>query len=107
VFGGAGVGGAGGGVGGDLGDHGMRVLAGLLLAFPGLLTGLVGGLLLAPPVRNSARPVVGSWLGRLVPLQFVDLGRAFRHRGEVLDVDARRKDSEGTTYKTAAPPELR
>jgi UPF0716 protein FxsA len=95
-----------GGVGEELGDRGMRVLAGLLLAFPGFLTGVLGGFLLLPPVRAAARPVVGSRLGRLVPPEVADLGRAFRRR-DVLDVDAVRKDQEGTNPKTAAPPELR
>ena len=90
----------------DLGDRGMRVLAGLLLAFPGLVTGVLGGLLLLSPVRAAVRPVVGSRLWRLVPPEVADLGRAFRRR-DVLDVDAVRKDPKSTSSKTAAPPELR
>ena len=90
----------------DLGDRGMRLLAGVLLVFPGFLTGAVGGLLLLSPVRAAARPVVGSRLGRLLPPDVAGLGRAFRRR-DVLDVVAVPKDPEGTTKKPAPPPELR
>lgn len=41
--------------GSDLADTGMLFLAGLLLLFPGFVTGALGLLLVVPPVRTVAR----------------------------------------------------
>ncbi len=94
----------------ELGDGGLKLLGGALLVFPGLLTGLVGLLLLLPPVRAVVRPLAGARLSRLVPMEFstsfVGVNRAFRRR-DVVDVDAVQKDPKGSPPKPTAPPELR
>ncbi len=93
----------------DIGDRGLLVVAGLLLAFPGLLTGLLGSLLLLRPVRSAARGVIGARLGRLIPAELsasvADMNRVFRRR-DVLDVDGVIKDPNGSSRKPSAPPEL-
>ncbi len=68
-------------------DSAMMSFAGLLLIVPGLVTGLVGLLLLLPPVRALARPVV---LHRIQPwirpnLRFGRGPMGFRR--DVVDVD--------------------
>ncbi|MGB5757142.1 MAG: FxsA family protein [Acidimicrobiales bacterium] len=99
-----------GGEPGQLGDGGLKLLGGALLVFPGLATGLVGLLLLLPPVRAVVRPLVGARLSRLVPIEFSasmsEVNRAFRRR-DVVDVNAVKKDPEGSPPKPTAPPELR
>lgn len=94
---------------GQLGDRGLRVAAGLLLVFPGLVTGALGALLLVPPVRSAVKQVVGRRLNRLIPTDvaspFADLDRMFRRR-DVVDVDAIRRDPDGSQTDTTAPPEL-
>jgi UPF0716 protein FxsA len=47
-------------------DGGLLLLAGLLLAFPGFITGALGALLLLSPVRKLVRAVSGAWLMRRV-----------------------------------------
>jgi UPF0716 protein FxsA len=48
-------------------DAGFRLLAGVLLVIPGFLTGLVGLLLLLPPVRALARIAAGNRMIRRYP----------------------------------------
>ncbi len=95
---------------GQLGDDGLKLLGGALLVFPGLATGLIGLLLLLPPVRAAVRPLAGARLSRLVPIEFsasmFEVNRAFRRR-DVVDVNAVKKDPEGSPPKPTAPPELR
>ena len=97
------------GVGRDLGDRGLQVLGGLLLVFPGLVTGALGGLLLVSPVRAAVRPAIGSRLARLFPAElsasFADVNRVFRRR-DVVDVDSVRKDPDGSPSNPSTPPEL-
>jgi UPF0716 protein FxsA len=47
-------------------DGGLLLLAGVLLAFPGFITGALGALLLLSPVRRLVRAVSGAWLIRRV-----------------------------------------
>lgn len=97
-----------------LGDRAMKVAGAALLAFPGLLTGLFGGLLMLPPVRSAIRPVIGSRLSRRVPAEFsaplADFDRLFRRRDvvdvDVVDVTAVKKDPGGSSANPSAPPEL-
>ncbi len=93
----------------EFGDRGLQVLGGVLLVFPGLVTGLFGGLLLLPPVRSALRPIIGARLARVVPAdlsaQMADANRIFRRR-DVVDVDSVRKDPDGSSPYPSAPPEL-
>jgi len=47
-------------------DRGLLLLAGVLLTFPGFITGALGALLLLGPVRRLVRAVSGAWLIRRV-----------------------------------------
>ena len=47
-------------------DGGLLLLAGVLLTFPGFITGALGALLLLGPVRTLVRAVSGAWLIRRV-----------------------------------------
>jgi UPF0716 protein FxsA len=47
-------------------DGGLLLLAGVLLTFPGFVTGALGALLLLRPVRALVRAVSGAWLLRRV-----------------------------------------
>ena len=47
-------------------DGGLLLLAGVLLTFPGFITGALGALLLLGPVRRLVRAVSGAWLIRRV-----------------------------------------
>jgi UPF0716 protein FxsA len=62
-------------------DRALKVVAALLLVFPGLLTGVVGLLLLVPPVRAAVAAVLGRRLRR----RFDVARRRMTVRGEVLD----------------------
>jgi UPF0716 family protein affecting phage T7 exclusion len=63
------------------GDRALRVVAALLLVFPGLLTDVVGFLLLLPPVRVA----VGATLARRLRHRFDVARRRVTVQGEVLD----------------------
>ncbi|MDO9407557.1 FxsA family protein [Patulibacter sp.] len=52
-------------------DAGLVVVAGVLLLLPGLVSGVLGLLLLAPPVRAVLRPILGGLVVRRVALPFV------------------------------------
>lgn len=94
----------------QLGDRALRVCGAALLAFPGLVTGLFGALLMLQPVRTLVRPLIGSRLARLVPTELsgpiTDLNRAFRRR-DIVDVDLVNRDPDGSPTNPSAPPELR
>ena len=47
-------------------DGVLLLMAGGLLTFPGFITGVMGALLLLPPVRAAMRFVAGAWLARKV-----------------------------------------
>lgn len=55
------------GLGKQTADAGFRFLAGVLLVIPGYLTGVVGLLLLLPPVRSLARAAAGNAMLRRYP----------------------------------------
>jgi UPF0716 family protein affecting phage T7 exclusion len=63
------------------GDRALRVVAALLLVFPGLLTDAVGLLLLLPPVRVA----VGAVLARRLRQRFDVARRRVTVRGEVVE----------------------
>lgn len=92
-----------------LGDAGLRLAGGVLLVFPGLVTGLFGGLLLLQPVRSAVRPLIGARLAGLFPTDRVaplnELDRMFRRR-DVVDVDAIKRNPDGPSSNSTAPPEL-
>lgn len=86
------------------GNHGLLVVAGLLLLVPGFLTGALGLLLLLPPIRALVRRLVAARFAHLVPpiigVPFPADGHP-NHHGNVVDVDV---VTEDTPY--SAPPEL-
>ena len=51
-------------------DRALAALGGLLLVLPGFVTGLVGALLLVPPVRAMLRDPVSRRFAQLVPRAF-------------------------------------
>jgi len=57
----------------ELSDGVLLLLAGILLTVPGFLTGIVGALLLLPPVRSVVRAGSGAWLARRVRTRNVDV----------------------------------
>jgi UPF0716 protein FxsA len=77
---GAGVAGTGT-VGRDAGEAGLKVVAGLLLLFPGLVTDVVGLLLLVPQVRG----LVARRLGHRLRRRFEVAARRVTVRGETVD----------------------
>ncbi len=87
-------------------DRALLILAGLLLIVPGLLTGLLGALLLIPPVRATARGFARSRFAHLVPtgigMPFPAYGAASTHRRgssrtDVVDVDVVSEDKHRPT----------
>jgi UPF0716 protein FxsA len=62
-------------------DRALKVVAALLLVFPGLLTDVAGLLLLVPPVRTAVAAVLGRRLRR----RFDVTRRRMTVRGEVVD----------------------
>jgi UPF0716 protein FxsA len=62
-------------------DRALKVVAALLLVFPGLLTDVAGLLLLVPPVRAAVAIVLGRRLRR----RFEVARRRLTVRGEVVD----------------------
>lgn len=99
-------------------DHGLLVLAGILLVLPGLVTGAVGAALVLPPVRALVRARVRHRIDAVVSrglstngftVSFAD-GAGFFGRRDVVDVDLNPDSSTTDTVKddgpTTAPPEL-
>lgn len=101
-------------------QHGLLVVAGVLLVIPGLLSGAVGVALLLPPVRFLLRSRLRQRLDGLIsqrlvgpdgrPVSFGN-GGSFFGRRDVIDVDLH---ADGTSSEhsanddgpTTAPPEL-
>jgi UPF0716 protein FxsA len=71
----------GGAPGRDVGDAGLRFVAGALLLFPGLLTDAAGLLLLVPPVRAGVAAVLARRLRR----RFEVAARRMTVHGEMVD----------------------
>lgn len=75
-------------------DSALVALGTVLVVLPGLASSVAGGLLLLPPTRAAARPVVTALaarrLGRGVPIVIAGAPAGFRRRdyidGEVVDV---------------------
>ncbi len=94
----------------DAGDQAARVVAGLLLAVPGILTGVGGLLLLVKPIRNLLSPAIGMHVVQYVPTGPIQAITPFgrRGRGNIIDVDV--VDVDGYSSKTeptsSNPPEL-
>jgi UPF0716 protein FxsA len=89
------------GTGSQAADAGFRMLAGVLLLVPGFITGLVGLLLLFPPVRVLARIMAGNAMIRRYPTMqatftrvrlVTDPGDVIQ--GEVIDPQNREGESE-------------
>ncbi len=80
-----------------LADRVLRMAGALLVAFPGLLTGLIGSVLFVGPVRALLAPSLGSRLSSLLPAG-IGNGHGFRRRRDVVDATSSIKDP-------ARPPE--
>jgi len=110
----------------DLGDRALQVAAGLLLVFPGLLTGIFGLALFIKPIRVLLSPIVGKRIVGFIPedLRTGGVGSLFRtafgvpggfggkgsspfggpRRGDFVDANSTTKDSsEGSGSKPARP----
>lgn len=89
-------------------DRALLIGAGVLLMLPGLLTGIIGAVLLLPPIRTLAGGFARRRLVRFVPsglgMPFI-YGRNVQRRGssraDVVDVDVVSDDTP-----QPAPPEL-
>jgi UPF0716 family protein affecting phage T7 exclusion len=57
----------------ELSDGVLLLFAGILLTVPGFLTGIVGALLLLPPVRSIVRAGSGAWFARRVRTRNVNV----------------------------------
>ena len=101
-------------------DAGLVVVAGVLLLLPGLVSGVLGLVLLLPPVRAALRPVLGALVVRRIALPVVVGGRAAgwaagRRPGAPADVEGHAterpgpRDADGpvTGVVLPAPPEHR
>lgn len=108
------------GPGRTVAGHALLVVAGLLLIVPGLLTGLVGTLLVLPPVRSAVRAGARHRIDSLVSrglgapeglrVSFAGGGRPFARR-DIVDIDLHPDDKTrgGTAAEDSpksAPPEL-
>ena len=92
-----------GAVGRDAGTAGLKLGAGLLLLFPGLLTDVAGLLLLVPAVRER----FGRWLGHRIRRRFEIASRRMTVRGETVDgvtVTSWVEDDPGRGPDTTKPP---
>lgn len=112
----------------DLGDRALQLAAGLLLIFPGLLTGALGVALLIKPIRALLGPFAGKRVVGLIPEDLRSGGvsslfrTAFgvpgsfgangsspfdgRRRGDFVDANSTTKDSSEGSGSQAARPEL-
>jgi len=70
-------------------DSALVALGTVLVVLPGLATSVLGALLLLPPTRAAARPVVGAIaarsIGRRAPLIVVGTPGGPRRRGDYID----------------------
>jgi UPF0716 protein FxsA len=80
---------------GPLLDGVMVLLGGLLLVVPGFITGVVGLLLLLPPVRTLLRPVLLAWMTR----RALRAARSGRMRGVFVDTGV---GADGRMYRRTA-----
>jgi UPF0716 protein FxsA len=90
-------------VGRDAGEAGLRLVAGLLLLFPGLVTDVAGLLLLVPQVRG----VVGRRLGHRLRRRFEVAARRITVRGETVEgvtVTSWVEDDHPEHAETTKPP---
>jgi len=78
----------------------LVLLAGLLLAFPGLISDLCGILLLVPQVRAALRPAFTGWLSRRVSLRVRNFSTRPPGQGEVIDAEFRRADAPALEDRT-------
>lgn len=76
-------------------DGVLLLIAGGLLTFPGFITGVLGLLLLLPPVRSVVRVVSAKWLARKVGRSSITVMTsfggprdAFDHRGPVMTAES-------------------
>jgi UPF0716 protein FxsA len=76
----------------ELTDGVLLLVAGVFLTVPGFLTGIVGALLLLPPVRAVLRAASGTWLARRIRARTVDV-RVFTEGGWH---EAGSRDPDGT-----------
>jgi UPF0716 protein FxsA len=87
-------------------DHALVVMAGMLLVAPGVLTDVLGGLLLVPPLRR----LVAFWgLGLLRPQTWDDQRRppGDGHGGQVIDGEFERVDERDTSpRRPPSPPHI-
>ena len=92
----------------EAGEQAGHVVAGLLLAIPGLVTGLGGLLLLIPPIRKLVSPLFGVKVLRLLPtgpLQVIT-SLTQNRRGDVIDVESADSAESASSTKRPSPPEL-
>ena len=71
----------------------MILVAGLLLALPGLITDIVAILFLIPRVRARLRRPLLSYLGRRISLRFRGFAARASGRGQVIEAEFRRADA--------------
>lgn len=81
-------------------DGVLVLVAGLLLAFPGLLTDVFGILLVIPGIRAALRPVALAWFASRVSLRFRSFASRASGRGEVIDAEFRRADAPAIDDRT-------
>jgi len=93
-----------------LADRAVKVFAAGLLAFPGMLTGLVGLLLFVGPVRGVVASLLGSRLASLLPAEALSGFSFVSHgvHGDIVDVTSTLKDPapSSTSAHGAHWPEL-
>lgn len=91
-------------------DRAVKIIAAGLLAFPGMLTGLVGLLLFVGPVRGLVASSLGSRLVSLLPAGALGGHSSVRHgvHADVVDVTSTVKDPapSSTSAHGARTPEL-
>jgi UPF0716 protein FxsA len=94
----------------------MVASGGVLMLLPGFISGIIGLLLLLPPVRYALRPVGRWWVRRRFERSQARLvvfgagvgggpGESFGGRG-VYDVESHRRPDDDGSRPRGAPPEL-
>jgi UPF0716 protein FxsA len=84
----------------ELVDGALLLAAGVLLTVPGFITGVLGLLLLIPPVRAFVRLLGGRWLARRVVVR--RFGAVFGGRGGVVISAASRPVPDGRRAEARA-----
>ena len=103
-----------------LSDKTLQLAGIAMLVIPGIVTGVIGALLMVNPIRALLIPVVGNKVNALFPDDAVGgmFGPSFRtflggidptfRRQDVVDVSSVKKDpGQGSTSETPARPELK